>query len=278
MGYGTLAHLGGAMPLKALTERLGGFGLDFVQLALAKAIADIDTTNGKLSPGLANYIAEHFARQGIRIGVLGCYVDLIHPDPARRRHDLDRFKEHLRYARDFGTGIVATETSPLTTYRDAEPERYIERGWQVLKQSVEELAEEAERWGVTVGIEPVAVHTVSSPQRMAQLLEEVPSPNIGVVLDPVNLLTADNYAERERIMDDAFRLLSKRIVLVHQKDALIEGGVLRAVRPGAGQFEIGPFLRRLAREKPHIDVSIESTGPDDIVQAIRYLKELAADQ
>lgn len=145
MGYGTLAHLGGAMPLKQLTERLGGYGLDFVQLALGKAIADIDTSNGKLSPGLANYVAEHFDRRGIRIGVLGCYVDLIHPDPVRRRHDIDRFKEHLRFARDFGTSIVATETSPLTTYLDEEPERYIERGWEVLKQSVAELTEEAER-------------------------------------------------------------------------------------------------------------------------------------
>lgn len=111
---------------------------------------------------------------------------------------------------------------------------------------------------------------------MAQLLEEIPSSNIGVVFDPVNLLTADNYAERQRILDDAFRLLSQRIVLVHQKDALLQEGELRAVMPGAGQFEIGPFLQRLGRTKPHIDISIENAGPDDIVQAIRYLKELAA--
>ncbi|WP_269432562.1 hypothetical protein [Gordoniibacillus kamchatkensis] len=39
------------MPLKELAERLGSYGLDFVPLALAKAIADIDTSNGKLSPG-----------------------------------------------------------------------------------------------------------------------------------------------------------------------------------------------------------------------------------
>ncbi|MFC0213452.1 sugar phosphate isomerase/epimerase family protein [Paenibacillus chartarius] len=272
MGFGSLAHLGGTMPLKALVEQLGGYGLDFVQLALAKAIGDIDTSNGKLSPGMANTIAEHFNRHGMRVGVLGCYIDMIHPDPVRRRHDLDRFKEHLRYARDFGTSIVATETSSLTTYRDSDPEAYLERGWQVLKQSVEELAEEAERWGVIVGIEPVAVHTVSSPQRMAQLLEEVPSNNIGVVFDPINLLTADNFAQRGQIVDDAFRLLRDRMVLVHLKDARVEGGQLIGGKPGDGDFDYAAFLKRLQQEKPHIDVSIENTGPDDIARIVNMLR------
>jgi hypothetical protein len=54
MAYGTLAHTVGTLPLQQLTQKLGTYNLDFVQLALAKAIGDIDTRLGKLSPGLAN--------------------------------------------------------------------------------------------------------------------------------------------------------------------------------------------------------------------------------
>lgn len=93
--YGTLAHTFGCLPLKSLTATLQNYDIDFVQLALSKAIQNIDTSTGKLSPGLANYIAEQFDRAGIRIGVLGCYINPIHPDPVIRRLEIDRFKEQL---------------------------------------------------------------------------------------------------------------------------------------------------------------------------------------
>ncbi len=35
---------------------------------------------------------------------------MIHPDCHVRRKELERFKEHIRFARDFGCSIVGTET------------------------------------------------------------------------------------------------------------------------------------------------------------------------
>jgi hypothetical protein len=47
MSYGILAHTVGKWPLQQLTEKLSIYGLDFVQLALSKAISDIDLDLGK---------------------------------------------------------------------------------------------------------------------------------------------------------------------------------------------------------------------------------------
>ncbi|MFP4978726.1 sugar phosphate isomerase/epimerase family protein [Paenibacillus sp. CN-4] len=276
MGYGTLAHTVGRLPLRQLAERLRGLELDFVQLALSKAVADIDFGTGKLSPGLAAYVGEHFNRAGVRIGVLGCYIDPVHPDRDTRRGGIDRFKEHLRFARDFGTSIVATETGALTAYMEQDPIRYKETGWNVLLESVREMVEEAEKRGVTVGIEPVSVHTLHSAELTARLLEEVPSGNLGIVFDPVNLLTVDEIGNQTAFFDEAFRLFGDRIVLAHLKDVQVSGGAKQELRTGSegGQFKTAEFLSRLHEAKPLIDISLECLTEETVLPSIRYVKSL----
>lgn len=274
MGIGTLAHTAGHLPLKQLTEKLSGRGIDFVQLALSKAISDIDTSLGRLSPALANHIGEQFHRAGIRIGVLGCYINPIHPDPQQRRHEINRFKEHLRFARDFGTSIVATETADLTTYLSQDSERYEAIGWETLKQTVEELAEEAERWGVFIGLEPVFTHTLSNCDKMVRILEEVPSSNLGVVFDPVNLLPPTSVESQEVFLDQAFAAFGDRIVLAHLKDVVVQNGKLEAVQPGKGIFQTKTFLEKLHRVKPGIDISLEQLTDDTIEETVQYVRSL----
>ncbi|MBA2938277.1 sugar phosphate isomerase/epimerase [Paenibacillus sp. CGMCC 1.16610] len=274
MGIGTLAHTVGHLPLNQLTEKLRGRGVDFVQLALSKAISDIDTSLGKLSPGLANHIGEQFQRAGIRIGVLGCYINPIHPDPQQRRHEINRFKEHLRYARDLGTSIVATETADLTTYLTQDPERYEAIGWELLKQTVEELAEEAERWGVHIGLEPVFTHTLSSTEKMVRILEEVPSSNLGVVFDPVNLIPPTAIQSQEAFLDEAFAAFGDRIVLAHLKDVIVQDGILKSVRSGEGIFQTKSFLEKLHRVKPGVDISLEQLTDETMNDAFHYVRSL----
>lgn len=274
MGIGTLAHTAGHLPLKQLTEKLSGRGIDFVQLALSKAISDFDASLGRLSPALANHIGEQFHRAGIRIGVLGCYINPIHPDPQQRRHEINRFKEHLRFARDFGTSIVATETADLTTYLSQDSERYEAMGWAILKQTVEELAEEAERWGVFIGLEPVFTHTLSSTEKMVRILDEIPSSNLGVVFDPVNLLPPAFVDSQEVFLDQAFAAFGDRIVLAHLKDVVVQNGKLDQVRSGKGIFQTKTFMEKLHRVKPGIDISLEQLTDDTIDETIQYIRSL----
>lgn len=276
MGIGTLAHTVGHLPLKDLTAKLSGRDIDFVQLALSKAISDYDLSLGKLSPALANHIGEQFHRAGVRIGVLGCYINPIHPDPQQRRYEIDRFKEHLRYARDFGTSIVATETGDLTTYISEDAQGYEAKGWTILKQTVEELAEEAERWGVHIGLEPVFTHTLSSTAKMARILEEVPSSTLGVVFDPVNLLPPTAVEPRDQLafLDHAFETFGSRIVLTHLKDFVVQNGGVAAVESGKGLFESAAFLKKLHQYKPGVDISLEQLKDHTIEEAFTHVRGL----
>lgn len=272
--FGTLAHTVGCLPLHSLTAALQAYNISFVQLALSKAIQDIDTSTGKLSPGLANYIGEQFDKAGIRIGVLGCYINPIHPDPVVRRIEINRFKEHLRYARSFGAPMVATETGLLDTYKELDPYRYEEIGWETLKATVEELAEEAEKWGVFLGLEGVSTHTLSTPEKMQHMLDEVPSSSIGVVFDPVNWI-GDQVHLQDEIVENAFRLFGDRIILAHLKDIYYtDGARIRHGKAGQGAFHTAEFLNKLQACKPMLDVSLEDISGSEINKTVDLLNRL----
>lgn len=148
-----------------------------MQLAPAKAVAGIDTGPGRLSPGLARHIGGAFEARGIALAVLGCYINLAHPDPAARARLLDVFREHLRCARDFGTSIVGTETGSVNADYSPHPANHGEEALHISIASVAALVAEAEKFGVLVGIEGVAEHTVSTPSRMRRVLDAVGSRN-----------------------------------------------------------------------------------------------------
>ncbi len=284
MKLGILAHTYGKLPVAELARKVAEEGFTSVQLALLKAIADIDCSPGKLSPGLANHIAEAFDREGVRIAVLGCYIDPVNPDEQARGADIRRFKEMLRLARDFGCGMVATETGSILTYRDSHPENYEEQGWNVLRETVNELADEAEKWGTTLAIEPVAGHTLHSLDHVRRLMAEVPSPTIGLLFDACNLLNEDRLPNQDALMRDAFENLGHRIVLAHAKDLEFgEGGFWaggrqpRLDRPfGDGLLNKELLCSLLKQHKPHLDISIEGVTAADAKRSADELRRIYA--
>lgn len=251
MSVGILAHNVGTLPYAELAKQVGAKQFKYVQLALSKAITDVDCSLGKLSPGLANTIAEAFDKHGVSIPVLGCYVSLVDLDDANYRHNVDRFKEHLRHARHFGTAIVATEVGvPETDQRD--------RHWQRLRSAVEELVEEAEKWGAIIGLEAAQRHLIGTAEELAQIIDEVPSSNIGVVMDPCNLLNQNNYERREEVMQEAFRLHGHRIVSIHAKDVrLDDNGKLQTVSSGLGNLNYRMFMELVQQHKPKVHITME---------------------
>ncbi|WP_248925229.1 sugar phosphate isomerase/epimerase family protein [Paenibacillus hamazuiensis] len=275
MKLGILAHCYGKLPLEELAAKVGAGGFQSIQLAMAKAISDIDSDLGKLSPGLANHIAETFERHGVRIPVLGCYINPINPDREARRYEIDRFKEHLKYARQFGAAMVATETGKLTTYKEQEPERYEQIAWNTLRETVEELAEEAEKWGVIFAIEPATSLTIHDTAGMLRMMEEVPSSSIGVVIDPVNLLEDYNIDRRDEVMTEAIEKLGPRTVLIHAKDVLLgpDGKKQYAPIVGQGILNYPLFVSLLKKHKPHVHISLEGLKEENIAPSAAFVRQ-----
>ncbi|MNZ69713.1 Xylose isomerase-like TIM barrel [compost metagenome] len=270
MSVGVLAHLFGSLPYKELAPKVAASGFTHVQLALWKAISDIDFSKpGNLSPGLASAVGEQFDKNGVSISVLGCYVHLFDRNEEVRRANVDRFKELLRYAKEFGAPMVAAETGRN------EGNDYTDRDWAVMKATLEELVEEAEKRGVFVGLEAANDHLIGTAPELAQMLEEVPSSNIGVVLDPGNLLKADNFARQNEVIEEAFALLGPRIIAAHAKDRIMaEDGSLVTVPAGFGAMNYELYMKLLNQYKPHVHIIMEEAKEHQMAQAKSYIEEI----
>ncbi|WP_270167266.1 sugar phosphate isomerase/epimerase family protein [Paenibacillus sp. SYP-B4298] len=272
MSVGVLAHLFGSLPYRRLAEEVAAAGFSHVQLALWKAVSDVDfSKSGMLSPGLAQELGQSFARQGVSISVLGCYVHLFDRNVEKRRENVARFKELLRYASWMGCPIVAAE-SGVNPGGD-----YTEEDWRAMRETLEELAAEAERWGVFVGMEAADRHLIGTAESLNRLLEEVPSSNIGVVLDPGNLLNEDNFSRQDEVIEQAFELLGNRIIACHAKDKLMTPeGTLVTVAPGQGQMNYELYMERLQQYKPHVHIIMEAASRSEMTASKQYIDSIRA--
>ncbi|WP_462413041.1 sugar phosphate isomerase/epimerase family protein [Neobacillus sp. Marseille-QA0830] len=270
---GIRAHDVPDLPLEELTKEIAGKGLTGVQLALAKSFPDINTGLGSLSPGLARHIGDAFRNENLQVAVLGCYINMIHPDPVERRKVLDRFKEHIRYACDFGCSIVGTETGNVHAEIHYTEENFAEQPYQDVVESVRELVSEAEKFGVIVGIEGGINHPIHTPQRMKRLLDDIPSNNLQVIFDPANFLSMENYQHQEQVFEEAFELFGDRIAIVHAKDIVIEDNWIKMVPVGKGILNYDAVFKYLKYQKPLINILLEDTREPFINGSIAYLQE-----
>jgi sugar phosphate isomerase/epimerase len=274
---GLRAHDYGRLAPEILADTLAAFNPDSVQLALAKAFPDAPPPGG-LSPGYARRIRRVFEARRIAIAVLGCYINPVHPDPDEREGMLRRFEEHLRYARDFGCSLVGTETGSPNPDCSWHPDTEKPETFDLLCASLERLLKTAEKCGSIVAVEAVAdQHTISSVEKMQQLLSRLDSPALKVIYDPVNLIPQAGLGEsQEAFFRRAFDAFGDHIAALHLKDFRFEGGRKRGDLPaGTGILEWDTLLGLVARKKPGVDLLLENSVPAAARGTIAFLKETA---
>ena len=277
MNLGVRAHDFGKLPADELARQIAAHGLNCVQLAPVKAIAGFDSDVDGIPPSFATGVRDAFQRHGIHISVLGCYINLGDRDEVQRRPQLERFKSHLRAARDFGCSIVGTETGSLNSDYSRHPNNSGEEAFQIVLQSVRELVEEAEKCGVNVCIEAVERYVISTPQRLRRLVDEVNSPNLRVIYDPVNLLWSTNCESEAEIVEAAHTLLGDHIRIVHAKDFTIADGAFKELPAGQGRLNYRKILRWVKDRHPDIDVLLENTHPSSIASTVAFIQQAYRD-
>lgn len=263
MQIGVRLHDGEKLPLEELLPIIKNRGFKCGHLALTKSISEYSVGVPALTPGLAMYLRRLFAENCIDIAVLGCYLNLCTPDEEALEVNVEKYKAHIRFASHLGCGVVGTETGAPNKEYKYEPACHTEEALELFIKNLRPIVEYAEKMGVIFAIEPVWKHIVSTPQRARRVLDEINSPNLQIIFDPVNLLCYDNYNDRERIFDDAMTLLGKDIAVVHIKDFVVGENDLTSVAAGDGEMDYTKIISFIKKEKPFIHVSLENTNPSN---------------
>ena len=232
MQFGIRLHDAVQVPLEERLPIVKKQGFTCAHVALSKVITENSVADQALTPGYAMYLRRLFEKNELDFAVLGCYLNLAHPDPVELKKIQDKYLAHIRFAAHLGCGVVGTETgAPNAEYKFV-PECWSEEALQIFIKGVKPVVKYAEQMGVLLAIEPVVRHIVSTPERARQVLDEIDSPNLRIILDPVNLLDIHNYQEQDDIFERAIRLLGKDVAVLHVKDFVVEDGKLISVPVG----------------------------------------------
>ena len=255
---------------RAKTAREEGFSC--VHLALSKVISGVTFDEAAMTEGLAMHVKRVFARNDLDVAVLGCYLNLAHPDPARLKEIQSKYYANIRLAALAGICTVGTETgAPNAAYR-YEPACHGRAALTAFMRGLAPVVEEAERRGVTVAIEPVWSHIVWNPDRALEVIRAMGSRNLRIIFDPVNLLSRENVDQRERVIGEAMDKLCDRIAVVHLKD--YRGADLKNVAAGTGEMDYSAILSFLKARKPYVQATLENTDDTNAVWAREHIERL----
>ncbi|MCM1089294.1 MAG: sugar phosphate isomerase/epimerase [Butyrivibrio sp.] len=274
MQLGIRLHDTKKLPFEERIADVQQLGFKCGHLALAKVIDEFPTADEALTPGLAMYIRNVFARNNVDIAVLGCYLNLANPNPEKLAQITHRYMAHIRFASWLGCGVVGTETgAPNETYTHV-PECHGEEALQTFIKNLRPVVKYAEQMGVVMAIEPVWKHIVCNPARARRVLDEIASPNLQIILDPVNLLDICNYKDQVAIVDEAIEVLGADVAMVHLKDFVVEGDKLVSVGAGLGQMDYTSVIKFMKTRKPFIHATLENTTPENNLQVKAFIQKL----
>lgn len=213
MYIGLRAHDYGKLPLEELFKRISNDGFHAIQLAIPKAIEGVSSLDD-VDEKLLQDIKAAMEKYDITIPVFGCYVELGHRDPVERQKHVNRFLKGMDFAKYLGARCIGSETTnfPLDGLVEERKEAF-----EGLVDSVSQIVKKGEEIGLNVAIEPVAKHTLNTPKLVKELLERIPSDNLKIILDPVNLLTAENIEGQDALYDECFEIFGDKIWALHMK-------------------------------------------------------------
>ena len=260
------------MEKRAQTAREEGFTC--VHLAYSKVIKGYTFDDCALTEGLAKYTRRVFEGQGLDVAVLGCYLNLAHPDPDKLKEIQSRYYGHLRVASLLGAGVVGTETGAPNVQYKMDANTHSEEALDTFIRGLAPVVERAEKCGVMMAIEPVWKHIVYNPDRAVKVLEAIQSPNLRIIFDPVNLLYPGNLDERDKVIGEAMEKLCDRIAVVHLKDCVPDGDDLKSIAAGTGVMDYREILKFMKARKPYIHAAMENTTDENAVSSRMYLQEI----
>lgn len=260
--------------MEARAEKAKQEGFSCVHLAYQKVISGVSFDDAALNEGLACYTKRVFQEQKLDIAVLGCYLNLAHPDPAELAKIRSKYFGHLRVAALAGCSVVGTETGAPNAQYKLDANTHSREALDTFIRNLAEVVERAEHWGVSMAIEPVWNHIVYNADRAVEVLKAIQSPNLRIILDPVNLLCMENADNREAIFQDAFEKLCDHIAVVHLKDFVRRDGKLVSVAAGTGEMNYENILRFVKARKPFIQATLENTTNDNAVQSRELIERV----
>ncbi|MEN6600828.1 MAG: sugar phosphate isomerase/epimerase family protein [Bryobacteraceae bacterium] len=253
-----------------LAKELSEQGFRIVQLFFTQTDSDYWKYGGRsdlpgMTPERAREIAATYRSAGLSIHSMGVYTTLIHADAAERKANLAYFENMMKIGGQMGVRTFVSEAGHYQPPGPAPaiPYDYQDDVWKMAVETVKDLARMAEAQGATVLLEPIYRSIFATAKRTRVFLEEVGSPRVRALLDPANLLEAND-------LEEMFEQLHPWISCIHAKDRKLH--VTTGVAAGQGDLDYRKLVTLAAKRTPGVPVILEYVGSSNYKEALEHLR------
>ncbi|GAF38864.1 hypothetical protein JCM14202_695 [Agrilactobacillus composti DSM 18527 = JCM 14202] len=259
-----------------LAQRLNDLNFDYIQFAPRASMPGVTNHGQNINFGLANKVKHEFEKQGIQVAVLGCYINMIHPDISERTAAMKLFQKYLTMVRYFGGNLVGTETGSVDPNFNLTAKNYEPDIVELAIQQIKTLTLTAEKVGNLIGVEPGVNHPIHSLAVSQSVLDNVKSPNLQIILDAANLVH-DSTQKISEIVKNAITQFGDRIYAFHIKDYVVENGRAKVVPVGEGMADLQQTLAVIQQYQPDAFVILDETPQENFARSLERINLLTND-
>jgi sugar phosphate isomerase/epimerase len=151
------------------------------------------------------------------------------------------------------------------------PDNDAPEAWRDLTDMMASALQIAEEYDVLLGVEPEVANVVHTARKARQLLDEMRSPRLKIIMDGSNLFHKGELPRMQAILDEAFELLGQDIALAHAKD-LNRDGEAGQEAAGTGLLDYDHYLKLLRAARYDGPLILHSLREDQVAASVAFLR------
>lgn len=229
-------------------------------------------------------IVKEFAAQDVVIAEVGAWVNMLDPDPDKRRKNLDYVEQRLALAEEVGARCcvdIAGSYDPKTWYAPT-PKNFSREFVDATVQNCRRLIDAVKPTRTKFSIEMMPYSFPSGPGEYLNLLKAVDRTAMAVHLDVCNVINSpQRMYNNGAVIRECFEKLGPWIVSCHAKDLTWEDSYqvcFREVIPGRGVVDYRVYLAELAKLPTEAPLMLEHLkNAEEYDEARKYVSDVAGD-
>jgi sugar phosphate isomerase/epimerase len=218
-------------------------GLELIQFNMAAV--GLPTLPDHVPQETIDRILRAIESRTMTIAAISATYNMAHPDQLMRDQGLTRLLTLARAAQKLGvpTLTLCTGTRNRDDIWSHHPDNDTPEAWEAMRNSIVEALDIADRFDLSLAIEPEAGNIACNAERARILLDQCDHhPRLRVILDPANIVDTDPLRPPAELIAEAVDLLGPFTIMAHAKDSARHGTVRP---PGKGIVPWDLFLHRL---------------------------------
>ena len=259
--------------LEGVLDAIVSHSLELVHFNLG--CAGLESLPEEIDAAVCQRVRREFQRRQLKMVAISGTYNMIDPDVARREQMTRRVCHLIERAHDLGTDCITicTGTRDPEHMWQAHPDNDSPEAWREMVASLEKLLPSAEQQGVTLGIEPEKANVINSAVKARQLLDQLQSEQLKIVIDGANLFEPGDQKNMREILTEAFDRLGPDILLAHAKD-IVTDPTKHSQAAGTGTLDWSTYFECLRKSGYDGPVVLHNLAPSQVDQSVRFVKRL----